>query len=249
MWSPKLINCPMKIERFFRLLNLGIDECNTGLIIADDCLVLSTWHPDPKIWWLENLKTIRRQGILNPIIILSVESKSFIYSQITFITEGVHFLRLPFNKLEFDSLMASLSVPDISTLKQVQNQLCLEDINYTWKSLRHGNQLEIINSIFYPLRIALLLDTDAIEKKKIVAGIVNGTVSKYWHLPEIISLRKSSELMNRINVQEAKIYDFFFDIDALLGKITSVALFDDEEMINTIDNLICSFREIDKLIN
>jgi hypothetical protein len=239
----------MKIERFFRLLNIGIDECNTELINTDDCLILSTWHPDPKLCWLENLKTIRRQGILNPIIILSVESKSFIYSQITLITEGVHFLRLPFNKLEFDSLKASLSAPDISTLKQVQNQLYLDDINFTWKSLRHGNQLEIINSIFYPLRIALLLDTDAIEKKKIVTRIVNGTVSRYWQLPEIISLRRSSELMNGSNVQEAKIHDFFFDIDALLGKITSSALFEDEEMVNTIDNLICSFHEIDKLIN
>lgn len=249
MWSPMMINCPMKIERLFRLLNLGIDECNTELISADDCLILSTWHPDQKIWWLENLKTIRRQGILNPIIILSVESKSFIFSQITFITEGVHFLRLPFNKLEFDSLMASLSAPDISILKQIQHQLCLEDIYFTWKSLRHGNQLEIINSIFYPLRIALLLDTDAIEKRKIVTGIVNGTVLGYLQLPEIISLRRSSESLRGGDVKEAKIHDFFSDLDALLGKITSAALFDDKAMVNTIDNLICSFREIDKLIN
>jgi hypothetical protein len=248
MWFPFLFNCPVKVEKFFRLLNLVNSEYDKENLNSNHCIILSTWHPDQNFSWLDYLKTIRMQGFLNPVIILSVETKSCIYSQINFISEGVHFLRLPFTKSEYKLLIASLMMPDNTALKQAQYQLDLEYVYLNWKKLRHGHQLEILNSVFYPLRAALLLDTNAIEKKKIVAEIVNGPVTKYWQIPEIISLRKSSESFRESNDLIKKVHGFFSNLDILIEKITSDDLFEDEALVNTIDNLIFSFREIDKLI-
>lgn len=243
-----LINCPKKIANFFQLLSLDIDDHDKNEISTNNCLILSTWNPDPKIFWLENLKSIRSQGYFNPLIILSVESQSVIYSQISFLTEGIYFLRLPFKKAEFESLFSSLVIPDSSKIRQVQDQLRLEEFDIAWKSLRHGKSLEIVNSIFSPLRMALKLDIDTDEKKKVIKEIVDGPILSYWHLPQIKLLICTAESFDGSHCKGLKIHDFFNDLSILIENMASESLIDDEAALTNIDKLNYTFREIDKLI-
>ena len=95
-WPPFLVNCPSQISEFFISRNIHFEEYGQNHLKEYHCIILSTWHSDKAMYWLGNLKLLRRTGVFNPVILLSFQTEATIFSQILFPHEGIYFLRLPF---------------------------------------------------------------------------------------------------------------------------------------------------------
>lgn len=249
VWSPLLLNGPAEIQKYFSLLGIYIEQPSTELIQANCCITISSWHQDKTIHWLDNLKSLRRIGSDNPVILLSFLPEVTIKNQILFSHEGIYFLRLPFTFLEFNAIIASIDKPNNLILNKVQDQLCYEHIYSSWINLRHGKPGEMINVIFVPLRMSLLLDLDPNEKLKVIQQIVNGPVSTYWQSPIMQSIRKDAEKLKDNGGLETIIHNFFNDLNELFATISYHSILANQKMVRKIDELIFTFNKIDKSLS
>jgi hypothetical protein len=247
IWSPLLLNSPVELLKYFSGLGIYIEQSDNDLFHDNYCIVLSTWHQEKTFQWLNTLKTLRRTGSYNPVILISFLPEEAIMNQVLFSREGLYFLRLPFSSKDFISLLASINNPCVKILDRTRQQLCFENICALWVNLHHGKSDEMINTIFVPLRMALLLDVENKEKLNVIQQIVDGPNSKYWHSPIILSIRNDVKNLKYNSGLGTIIHQFFNDLSELFANIN--ALQTDHNMVEKIDHLISTFNEIDKSLS
>ena len=248
-WPPFLVNCPSQISEFFISRNIHFEEYGQNHLKEYHCIILSTWHSDKAMYWLGNLKLLRRTGVFNPVILLSFQTEATIFSQILFPHEGIYFLRLPFTPQQLYAFTDSIKNPDDLVLRQVQQQLCYESICQSWNYLHHGKPNELLNTVLVPLRMALLLDVDFGEKISVVKQIVVEHISNYWQSPLIKSMQKDAGKLTGITGMERKIHFFFNELNALINETKNLTHLNENEMVKKSDELIRTFKEIDKSLS
>ncbi len=205
-------------------------------------IFISTYQPHERFSYLEVIGVIRRRAIPNLIVLLSFETIESIWDK-DFSKANLGFLRLPFSDEELRLTLHGLSVATSEEIQLIATEARRKYIVDTLKQLKHGKQLEMLNSSLIPLRAVCVNVLSGLSSYSSIQKINMDAIRPYLELEEVRELIYCLE-RNRAEDPEYEIlYGIFTDIGVLSNNIID-SVVPAQKIIDKIEGLVNKFDKL-----
>lgn len=235
---------------FYKLLD-NISMVSELLYISDDCLILSpkdyillsTYHSDkPSEYTYRQIRKIRALGHQCIIGLLTFEEEFSLFPKLD-TYQGLQIFRLPLmaDEIVQNILYATTQIPleEINCAIEKSQEAYL---NETLQLLKHGKELELLNTTLNPLRAMSLNVLTGISTMEKWNTLKSAILYKLQNNPEYSELFLIAERTNNSHQKHYPVKIFFNRLFLSLNKQTDIS--EMKSFVADIDALIFDFDSL-----
>jgi len=218
------------------------DKQNNEINPSDEPIFISTYLPHESLNYVDIISGIRRREYPNPVVLLSFEKQAKIFLKMA-TASHVIFLRLPLHPDELIKRLQNIQPINLQEMLPVFRTAQSEYVNKTIALLKHGRELELLNSSLNPLRAACLNALQGIGDGRHLQQLVQLIREDYLDKPEMQELLFCLEKIKSEDVSYLKLYDIFSGLEFLLASLSSQKEIR-ESTVADIERLMQDFRTL-----